>query len=84
MLGSRLSRGYMVMLTFIIVRAFAGRLAKNIRHVFEVLVKGLNLVVTSVRCFVIMLKTQEKAEYISLESQNSFQFYHSNIIRTFA
>ena len=50
----------MVAVTFMVVRALAGRLAKNVRHVFEVLVKGLNLVVTSVRCFVIIMKAQEE------------------------
>jgi len=39
------------------VRAFAGRLAKKMRQVFEAFVKGLNLVVTSVMCFVIILQT---------------------------
>jgi len=50
-------------LTFIVVRALAGRLAKKIRQVFEAFVNGLNLVVTSVMCFVIILQKQFVAKW---------------------
>ena len=59
-LGSRLSRGSTAVLIFIAGRALAGRWARKIRHVFEGFLKGLNLVVTSVMCFVIILGRGEK------------------------
>ena len=43
-----------------VVLALAGRLARKIRHVFEGFVNGLNLVVTSVKCFVIMLTVHDR------------------------
>lgn len=42
------------MLILMVVLALAGRCARKTRHVFEGLVNGLNLVVTSVMCLVIM------------------------------
>ena len=42
--------------------ALAGRCARKTRHVFEGFVKGLNLVVTSVMCFVIMATSLQAAE----------------------
>lgn len=53
-LGSWLSRVSTVVLIFIVVLALAGRCARKTRHVFEGFVNGLNLVVTSVMCFVII------------------------------
>lgn len=53
-LGSWLSRPSTVVLIFIVLLALAGRCARKTRHVFDDLVNGLNLVVTSVMCFVIM------------------------------
>ena len=53
-LGSWLLRSSTVVLIFIVVLALAGKWARKTRHVFEGFVKGLNLVVTSVMCFVIM------------------------------
>ena len=57
-LGSWLVLERTIVLTFIVVRAFAGKLARNTRQVFEVVVKGLNLEFTSVMCFVIILTGQ--------------------------
>ncbi len=59
-LGSGLSRGSTVVFIFIVVRAFAGKYARKTRHVFEGFLKGLNLVVTSVMCFVIIPTTKEQ------------------------
>ena len=61
-LGSWLSRSSTVVLIFMVVLALAGRCARNTRHVFEGFVKGLNLVVTSVMCFVIMAANPQAAE----------------------
>lgn len=61
-LSSWLSRLSTVVLIFIVVLALAGRCARNTRHVFEGFVKGLNLVVTSVMCFVIMAANPRAAE----------------------
>lgn len=57
-LGSWLSRVSTVVLIFIIVLALAGRCARKTRHVFDGFVNGLNLVVTSVMCFVIMAESR--------------------------
>lgn len=61
-LGSWLSRLSIVVLIFMVVLALAGRCARKTRHVLEGFVKGLNLVVTSVMCFVIMAATRRAAE----------------------
>ena len=59
-LGSVLSRARTVVLTFIVVRTLAGRLARKTRHVLEGFLKGLNLVVTSVICLVIIIEKWRK------------------------
>lgn len=43
-----------MVLIFMVVLALAGRCARKIRQVFEGFANGLNLVVTSVMCLVIM------------------------------
>ena len=54
-LASVLSRGSRLVLIFMVCRAFGGKRARKIRHVLARLEKGLNFVVTSVRCLVIMI-----------------------------
>lgn len=61
-LGSWLSRASTVVLTFMVVLALAGRCARKTLHVFDGFVNGLNLVVTSVMCFVIMVIKPQAAE----------------------
>ena len=61
-LGSWLSRLSTVVLIFMVVLALAGRCARKTRHVLEGFVNGLNLVVTSVMCFVIMATCPPTAE----------------------
>ena len=60
--GSVLSRFKTVVLIFIVVLALAGRCARKTRHVFEGFVNGLNLVVTSTMCFVIIAAHPQVAE----------------------
>ena len=68
--GSVLSRFRTVVLIFMVVLALAGRCARKTRHVFEGLVNGLNLVVTSTMCFVIIATHLQVAkERISLRIQ---------------
>ena len=65
--GSVLSHFRTVVLIFMVVLALAGRCARKTRHVFEGFVNGLNLVVTSTMCFVIIATHTEIAdERISL------------------
>lgn len=54
-LGSWLLRSSTVVLIFMVLLALAGRCARKTRQVFEGFVNGLNLEVTSVMCFVIMV-----------------------------
>ena len=68
--GSVLSRFRIVVLIFMVVLALAGRCARKTRHVFEGFVNGLNLVVTSTMCFVIIATHPQVAEKrISLRIQ---------------
>ena len=60
--GSVLSRFRTVVLIFMVVLALAGRCARKTRHVFEGFVNGLNLVVTSTMCFVIIATHPQVAE----------------------
>ena len=60
--GSVLSRFKTVVLIFMVVLALAGRCARKTRHVFEGFVNGLNLVVTSTMCFVIIATHPQAAE----------------------
>ena len=65
--GSVLSRFRTVVLIFMVVLALAGRCARKSRQVFEGFVNGLNLVVTSTMCFVIIATHPQVAdERISL------------------
>lgn len=54
-----------MVLIFMVVLALAGRCARKTRHVFEGFVNGLNLVVTSVMCFVIMTTDSTAKEIVS-------------------
>ena len=65
--GSVLSRFKIVVLIFMVVLALAGRCARKTRLVFEGFENGLNLVVTSTMCFVIIATHPQVAkECISL------------------